>query len=81
MNDAVMDRHHDILRVRSFLPSLRLNLADAHRRAGDATEARRHLAVTDLAALPEDGYGTMIRSGVERARQALDAGSTAPLAP
>ncbi|MER5457209.1 hypothetical protein ABT008_20705 [Micromonospora sp. NPDC002389] len=76
-------RYHDSLRVRAFLPSLRLNLADAHRRAGDAAEARRHLAAAeaDLDALPDDGYGAMIRSGVARARQALDAGSTAPLTP
>ncbi|MFF0721543.1 hypothetical protein [Micromonospora sp. NPDC003816] len=83
LSDERARRYHDSLRVRAFLPSLRLNLADAHRRTGDAAEARRHLAaaVADLDALPDDGYGAMIRSGVARARQALDAGSTAPLAP
>jgi hypothetical protein len=78
LSDERTRRFHDSLQVRAFLPSLRLNLADAHRRVGNPDEARRHLAaaVVDLDALPDDEYGSMIRGGVEKVRQALDTGST-----
>jgi hypothetical protein len=63
--------------VRQLLPSLHLNLADAHRRLGDADPARRHLAVArDLVGeLPDDEYGVLIRTGVEHVTGALAAGS------
>lgn len=83
LSDERVRGHDDSLRVRAFLPSLRLNLADAHRRMGDFAEARRQLAaaVTEVDTLADDEYGTMIRGGIERARQAVDAGSTTPLRP
>ncbi|MGK5685137.1 hypothetical protein [Actinoplanes sp. URMC 104] len=69
--------------VRSFLPSLHLSVADAHRRCGNVAEARHHLAaaLTDLDALPDDQYGALVRTGAEKITQALADGSTAPLAP
>lgn len=81
LDDDRARSHHDSLRVRAFLPSLHLNLADAYRRAGEPAEARHHLtaATTDLDTLPDDDYGAMIRSGIARAREALDSGSTQPL--
>jgi hypothetical protein len=54
--------------VAGFLPSLHLNLAQDHERLGDPAAARRHLneARSQFSALPEDGYGAMIRRGVVR---------------
>jgi hypothetical protein len=68
----------DPSQLRSFLPSLHLNLADAHRRSGHTAEARHHLglAAEHLDLLPDDDYGRMIRGGMIKAREALDAGSS-----
>lgn len=59
--------------VAGFLPSLHLNLAQDHERLGDSTAARRHLAEAraGFAALPEGGYGAMIRRGVARLEERL----------
>ncbi|MEJ8277912.1 hypothetical protein [Pseudonocardia spirodelae] len=59
-----------------FLPSLHLNLADVHRRLGEDARARHHLsrAREKAGALPGDGYGAMIRAGIERCGARLDAG-------
>lgn len=50
-----------------FLPSLELNLADGYHRRGEPDRAREHLdrgrAAVD--ALGDDGYGTMIRRGLD----------------
>lgn len=83
LSDERARRYRDSWQVRAFLPSLRLNLADAHRRLGDFAEARRQLAAAavDLDALADDAYGSMIRGGIEKARRAIDAASTAPLSP
>ncbi len=55
-------------------PSLHLNLADGYRRQGRVQDARHHLAAGDRVAgsLPDDGYGAMLRSGLERLRRRLD---------
>lgn len=83
LSDERVRRFHDSMQVRAFLPSLHLNLADAHRRAGNPAEARPHLAaaVAGLDALPDDEYGSMIRTGVEKVRTAVDSGSTERLLP
>lgn len=62
--------------VASFYPSLHLNLAECHRRLGDAGAARGHLeqARAALGALADDGYGRMIRGGLDRLSARLDAG-------
>ncbi|MEU8660587.1 hypothetical protein [Actinoplanes philippinensis] len=77
LDDERARRYHDSLQVRAFMPSLHVNLADAYRRAGNAAEARVHLsaAAADLDALPENDYGSMIRAGIDKAREALDSGS------
>jgi hypothetical protein len=51
-----------------FYPSLHLNLGDAYRRLGDLDRARDHLERGRVAvgALPEGGYGQMIKQGLER---------------
>lgn len=73
----------DSWRARAFLPSLYLNLADAHRRAGHEEQARHLLgeATAALDELPSDDYGAMIRDALTKVREAIDTGSTAPLVP
>jgi hypothetical protein len=73
----------DSWRARAFLPSLHLNLADVHRRAGHQKEARHFLseATGALDELPADDYGAMIRDALNKVREAIEAGSTAPLVP
>ncbi|WP_054815718.1 hypothetical protein [Nocardia arizonensis] len=68
--------------LRCFLPSLYLNLADSHRRVGDFDGARMQLAIArgHLRILAHDAYGDMIRSGLDRVEEALNAGSAERLA-
>ena len=60
-------------------PSLRLNLADGYRRQGRADAAREHLGAGVAAThhLPDDGYGSTVRAGLDRLRRRLD-GEPAP---
>jgi hypothetical protein len=52
--------------ARDYYPSLHLNLVEDYRKLGDWKHAREHLTrVRELAgALPENGYGNMIRRGI-----------------
>lgn len=61
------------LSVLSLYPSLHLNLADVLHRTGDLDGARKHhrLALQAGDALADDGYGQMIRAGIERLGQRL----------
>ncbi len=54
-------------------PSLHLNLGDGYRRQGRADDARQQLELGVLAvdALSDDGYASMIRSGLERLAERL----------
>jgi hypothetical protein len=72
--------HHESLSVQAFYPSLHLNLAEGHRRLGDTEAAHRHLALgrRALDALPDDGYGRLIRGGLDRLAARLEAGDTGP---
>jgi hypothetical protein len=67
--------------VRQLLPSLHLNPADAHRRSADFTKAAHHLAaaLTEIGTLPDNDYGTLIRTGAEKIDRALTEKSTEPL--
>ncbi|MFF5055156.1 hypothetical protein ACFY1S_18425 [Micromonospora sp. NPDC000663] len=78
LTDDRAQRHHGTLQVRGFLPSLHLNLADVHRRLGDSTRARVHLATASslVGHLPDDPYGELIRAGIQHVDEALAAGST-----
>lgn len=60
--------YHASLAVRGFYPSLHLNLAKDHQLLGDETNARTHIerAKAVLHVLDDDGYGRMIRGGIER---------------
>ncbi len=59
--------HHASLDVAAFYPSLHLNLGDAYLRLGDPAGALHHLqrARACVEHLPEDGYGRMIRAGID----------------
>ncbi|MNY15826.1 hypothetical protein D3C86_1490590 [compost metagenome] len=63
-----MKEHHASLALRAFYPSLHLNLAEDYRKLGELDQARSHLARAReaLDALPDDGYGHLIRGGIER---------------
>jgi hypothetical protein len=57
-----------------FLPSLHLNVGDCYRRLGDHERARLHAhhGLNRAAALPDDGYGGMINTGLRRLRERLE---------
>ncbi|MET7400317.1 hypothetical protein ABZS66_43210 [Dactylosporangium sp. NPDC005572] len=61
------------LSVAGLYPSLHLNLADCYRRLGDLGRAREHLrqAQSRIGALGDDGYGQLIRNGLQRLSQQL----------
>lgn len=63
-----------------FVPSLELNLADGHHRRGDRERARRHLERGRAAAgaLGDDGYGAMIRAGLDALAQRLAGSDSNP---
>ena len=54
--------------VASLYPSLHLNLAECYRKLGRQEPAREHLrrGLAAAGALPDDGYGRMVRGGLER---------------
>lgn len=59
-----------------FAPSLYLNLGDDYLRAGCHEKAQAQLAQAQqsVALLPSEGYGAMIRSGVQRLQERIEAG-------
>jgi hypothetical protein len=61
--------------VARLYPSLHLNLGDVYLRLGDVDAARQHLAAGTIAvaALADDGYGTMIQRGLQGLRERLNA--------
>jgi hypothetical protein len=66
----------EVVEDTGWLPSLHLNLADDYRRLAQPQKAEEHLSVAreHLPGLPDDGYGDMIRSGVQHVADALAAG-------
>lgn len=61
--------------VRSLYPSLHLNLGDAYRRLGEVDRALEQLerGYASVYALGDDGYGRMIKSGLDRLATRLEA--------
>jgi len=61
------------LTVAGLHPSLHLNLAECYRKLGDLDRAREHLrlARATIGALGDDGYGQMIRDGLEQVAEGL----------
>ena len=78
LTDERAEAHHPGLRVNGFYPSLHLNLADNYRRLGSFAAAHRELttARTRLSALPEDDYGTLIRTALDEIEIAIEKGDT-----
>lgn len=65
----------------AFYPSLHLNLGDVYRRLGEWDLARAHLArgLDAVGALGDDGYGQLIKGGLDRLAQRLAERSGEPL--
>ena len=59
--------------VAGFYPSLHLNLGECYRKLGEFDVARDYLerGVGCAGALPDDGYGQMIRRGLDRLGERL----------
>lgn len=59
--------------VAGLYPSLHLNLGECYRKLGDLDRAREHLRLAEagMGALGDDGYGKMIKGGLDRLRQLL----------
>lgn len=58
----------------ALAPSLHLNLGDGYLRQGRVDNARTQVTagLTSASALPVDGYGAHIRSGLERLQQRVE---------
>lgn len=78
LTDERLQQHHPSLTLRSFQPSLHLNLAEDYRKLGDLDRARAHLAraAQSADALPDSGLGAMIRGGIARLTDQLAGGAT-----
>jgi tetratricopeptide (TPR) repeat protein len=61
------------LPVAGLYPSLHLNLSECYRKLGDLDRAREHLqqAEATIGVLGDDGYGQMIKAGMERVAEQL----------
>jgi len=61
-------------RVRAFYPSLYANVGEVYLRLGNLTRAREHIdkARETAHVLPDDHYGRMIRSLIERVSQTIE---------
>jgi hypothetical protein len=81
VSDERAQEFHESLRVRGFLPSLYLSLADDHRRLGDANRAREFLGKARATSdeLGDDAYGELVRGALDKVDRALADGSTARL--
>lgn len=71
--------HSQAISIAAFMPSLHLNLAEDYLKLGEQGCAREHLTLASsfAGALADDGYGRLIRGGIERLGQKLGAGKAA----
>jgi tetratricopeptide (TPR) repeat protein len=80
-NQEALDRANAVQdeRVKSFYPSLYLNIAYSYEMLEDLEEARRFytLAEGSLADLPDDPYGDIVRHGITEGRRRTGPGSAA----
>lgn len=78
LTDRRAGRHHAGLRAAGFYPSLHLNLAEDHRRLASFAAAREHIdaAAEGLVHLPDDGYGSLLRTAVREVAEAVADRST-----
>ncbi|MER5490189.1 hypothetical protein [Streptomyces sp. NPDC002490] len=68
-----LDQHHAGLHLAAFYPSLHLNLADNYRRLGSFTAATEHIdaARHHTPHLPQDDYGTLLRTAIDQVATAI----------
>ncbi|MGF2076150.1 hypothetical protein, partial [Enterococcus casseliflavus] len=61
-------------RVRSFYPSLYLNMGHAYELLGNQTEAKRYydLAAEKVDELPDDRYGNIVRGGIAEGHRRIN---------
>lgn len=73
LTDARMAQAGVTLPAAGLYPSLHLNLSECYRKLGDLGRAREHLqrAQTTIGVLGDDGYGRMIKGGLERLAERL----------
>ena len=74
--DAISDERASgagLSSARALYPSLHLNLGECYRKVGDLDRAREQLrrGQSAVAALADDGYGQMIRGGLDRLAERL----------
>ena len=81
VSDERAQEFNESLRVRGFMPSLYLSLADDHRRLGNADRAHEFLekARATSGALGDDAYGDLVRGVLDKVSRALAEGSTEQL--
>lgn len=81
LTDQRVQNYHAGLHVAGFYPSLRLDLADNHRRLGSFDAARRQIdaAREDSWALPpRDPYGDLVCNAIDGVADAIANRDTAP---
>lgn len=81
VTDGRAKAHHASLSMRSFYPSLHLNVGDACLRLGDIGKAREHArsARSALGDLPDSPLAEMTREAIARLSQRVEeAGGSAP---
>ena len=73
LTDARVAQAGVSLPVAGLYPSLHLNLSECYRKLGDLGRAREHLeqARATIGALGDDGYGQLIRDGLEQVTERL----------
>jgi tetratricopeptide (TPR) repeat protein len=74
LTDARVAQAGVTLTVAGLYPSLHLNLGECYRKLGDLGRAREHLrqARAAIGTLGDDGYGRLIKGGLERLAQRLN---------
>jgi tetratricopeptide (TPR) repeat protein len=80
LNDESAETYPLAAAVRTFLPSLYLNLADDYRRIGDFEKARQHadLGIELSRGLGLDAYGQTIRAGLMRVDTQIEERDSGP---
>src|SRR5262245_48598708 len=68
LTDERVQAYHASMRIRTFYPSLHLNLAEDYRRLGDFSLAREHLfqAQQKCGALDDSDYANGIKAAIDR---------------